>query len=36
MVGISTDFIKMAAILDFAEYKKSLKGAKVAPAGLLI
>ena len=36
MVEISTDFIKMEAILDFAELKQSLKGAKVAPAGLLI
>ena len=36
MVAISTDLIRMGAILDFAEYKKSLKGAKVAPAGLLV
>ena len=36
MVEISTDLIKMAAILDFAEWKKSLKDAKVTPAGWLI
>ena len=36
MVEISTNLIKMAAILDFAELKKSLNGATLAPAGLLI